>query len=215
LTRLDVTVDVGPAVRAMANAQQGVGRAMQRVQPQWGVHAQSRMRQVIALKRQVSATARSGPSTLVKSIMYEVRGDTVTIGPPEELAYPSGRVRAEWIDQPTRPHRIEAKNGRALTIPSYPGGILRAGRDGLPSTGVVQGFTKRGAPITRAPRNLARVLFRPYVNHPGTQGMHFIADTAVDLQSSDDLNRLLQLELAREFGAAGLQSRTTIRGGGA
>lgn len=68
---------------------------------------------------------------------------------------------AKFVALGTRPHRIEARNAKALAFPA--GGSNRL------NTFTVNGRIRSGV------TNLRDVVFRRGVNHPGTKATHFLA----------------------------------------
>jgi hypothetical protein len=111
--------------------------------------------QSVALATQVARATtkfKDGPTqALRKSIMRGERG-------PFSLYVKADAGHALFVEEDTKPHVIRAKLARGAQGPSAPG-QSRGGRTGLLTFQIA-----------------GRWISKPFVNHPGTKGTHFMAN---------------------------------------
>jgi len=170
-----IIVDASRATRRLAETPQAAQRAVSRWLPragQLGVDIiQDEMRVFANPTGETRASTRAS-----------IEGNRVVIGPH--------KTTAKFANYPTRAHVIEAKNGKALTIPMAGGVIGTRGKlhDGRPKPATR--FKFGGKTVYRG------VILRQKVRHPGTKGHFFMEKAAARIPAP--AAALLAEEIARE-----------------
>ena len=161
---IEVHVDAAEAIGDLRATPERLAKAITAALSRTATRGQSIMREEIAARVSHAATGH-----MARTVGVEVSGDSATIGPKVDYA--------KWTNDPTRPHEIRAKNGRALALPlgwAQFKGAVKFGQGGTRSGSRVF-VNGRFRQITSATGATAHFFVR--VHHPGTKGLHFAEAT--------------------------------------
>lgn len=176
-TSLTIRVDAGSALRELEATPQRLAKVIVEWLGRGSQLAKNEMQNIIK-ERQKSPQHAGG---LASSVQTSVGSASATIQPTK--AY------AQFVDQPTRPHVIEARPGGVLAFPHF---LSRVGNIGGRGRSVFKFGGKEA---------VSSLVFVQRVHHPGTRGMHFIQGTAERVE--EPLTALFQDMVDRELARGG------------
>lgn len=181
MTEFRVRLDDASTRRLLGEAPTAMQRAVARWLPQAALQGGQRMRHHIHRLQSKNASGR-----MQKSVTWRVVAGRAEIEP--EVPY------AVHANYPTRAHVIEPRLKKALAF--APAGAKVRGATGFTFMFGGKSTTKR---VSGGRDTKSRVVTRR-VFHPGTRGLFFEQATTRDLDSSGDLERLLDVEVQAELG---------------